>query len=128
MKRLYKSPVSDERLQQLHHEFIRKGMPGMFSRALKEGYRLADKAYGVASPLMVFWGAKDGLLGSDIPKRLLKKLPEDIEKHVVSVGHMPMETDPAMVRSYIHGWVDYIESGKKSFPRPTTHTHNDKES
>ena len=113
LQRLYGSPRSKERAHALYKMMNRKGMIPSLIRHLKEGYEINDDVYSVSSPIMMIWGANDRIFGGQIPAKLIKRLP-GAEKHVLSCGHMCMETAPNDIGDYLRGWFAFSEGKAKN--------------
>lgn len=118
LTRLYGAKVPKARAAALFHAFNRVGMLSTLTRLMREGYSLSEDAYAVTSPVMLLWGMEDKIFGGEIPSRLLKRLP-GAEKHRIRTAHMPMETDPEMLRDYLRGWFRFSEGREKSVVQPT---------
>lgn len=125
MRRVYGTRLSRPRAQALYHSYNRRGMLSTLCRLMREGYALPGDVYAVDTPLMLIWGAEDRIFGGEIPSRLRKRLPA-AEYHLVRCAHMPMETDPEILRDYLRGWFRFAEGRETTVVRPTTRTHADR--
>lgn len=123
LNRLYGIKVDKARTNTLFHAFNRAGMLSTLTRLMREGYVLSPEAYKAPSPVMLIWGTLDRIFGGEIPARILKRLP-NAEKHRVRTAHMPMETDPEMLRDYLRGWFRFSEGNEKPLVKPTVKKQN----
>ena len=110
--KLYGERLTDERVYNLHREFYREGRTETLFELFAKGYRLPEKAYRVAAPIMLIWGKNDPF-GPRPDERLLKSLP-DTEVHYITSAHMSMETMPQEISEYLKGWFEFAEGRMKT--------------
>jgi len=112
MEKLYGQSLSQERLDKLQKEFVRKNRFDTLLNLFEKGYRISPKAFKVTSPVMLFWGRQDAF-GSCPDEKLLKKL-QNVEVHYITSSHMCMETMPQEMSEFLGGWFSYAEGRQKA--------------
>ncbi len=110
--KLYGKYPGKARLGDSYRSFTRDGALETLYALMRDGYSVPDSAFGVKGSVMLIWGSRDRIFGGQIPKRLLRRLP-DCEIHNVNASHMPMTTNPDMIRDYLRGWFRFTEGRLK---------------
>lgn len=109
--RIYGKQLSKEWLERLRQPLIRLvGHEKMIQTLLLEGYKLdTSRLNDLFMPVMVLWGGRDPILGSEIPNRLKHKEFKTVEYHVLNgSAHCPAETNSRAVCDFLRGWIREI--------------------
>ncbi len=113
LTRVYGRALSEGQVERMRRPLLRLvGHESTVRRLLTEGYDVDTAALSsLFPPAMIIWGARDRLLGGDVPRRLRGHDFPNAEYHVLpSAGHCAMETNSRAVCDFLRGWIREVWS------------------